>query len=160
MSELNHFRDDGAARIVDIGNKPESRRTAVARGRISMRPETQQLIRENGLKKGDALATSRLAGIMAAKETPRWIPLCHPVRLDHIHLEFRFPSDSEIEVEATTHATDRTGVEMEALVAVTAACLTLFDMGKGVDRTMIIGGVHVAKKTGGRSGEWEFAPPG
>ncbi len=158
MGELTHVNPDGQARIVDIGAKAETKRRAVAHGRVRMKADTVQLIRSNRIKKGDVLATARIAGMMAAKETARLVPLCHPLRLEFLEIEFDVASSTHVQVTASVSATERTGVEMEALVAVTTACLTLYDMCKGVDKGMVIENVHVAEKTGGRSGDIKFSP--
>src|SRR5262245_45560368 len=154
MSELTHLDAAGHAHMVDVGAKEESRREAVARGAVLMKPETLQLIVSGGLPKGDVLATARIAGIMAAKRTPDIIPLCHPLLLTHVSVELRpDPSDTTVQIEATVRTTGKTGVEMEALTAVSAAALTIYDMCKAVDRGMRISDIRLAQKRGGRSGE-------
>ena len=154
MNPLTHFDDRGAARMVDVGGKPETERTATASGAVTMRPETLALIRGNGLAKGDVLAVARLAGITGAKQTAALIPLCHPLPLTGVTVEFAFPDDCTLAITATTRVFGRTGVEMEALVAVTSAALTVYDMAKAVDRGMTIGAVRLEAKTGGRSGDF------
>ncbi len=152
---LSHVDSAGAARMVDVSEKPETTRTAVATGRIRMRPETCKLIQDNALKKGDVLATARLAGIMAAKRTADLIPLCHPLPLSAVQVsvsvDASFPG---VLVEGTVRTTARTGVEMEALTAVTVALLTVYDMAKAVDRDMSIGDVQLREKRGGVHGDY------
>jgi cyclic pyranopterin phosphate synthase len=154
MSELTHLDADGHAHMVDVGAKDETRREAVARGTVLMRAETLQLIVAGDLPKGDVLAVARVAGIMAAKRAPDIIPLCHPLLLTHISVELRpDPDGAGILIEATVRTTGKTGVEMEALTAVSAAALTIYDMCKAVDRGMRISDIRLAQKRGGRSGE-------
>ena len=151
---LTHLDEQGRARMVGVGAKPETEREAVARGSIVMRPETLALIRRGGVEKGDVLATARLAGVMGAKQTPQLIPLCHPIPLTHVDVDFAFDeSRSAIDITATARATARTGVEMEALTAVTVAALTIYDMAKAADRAMRIEAVRLVRKRGGRSGD-------
>lgn len=160
MDDLTHFDSTGAARMVDVGNKPVSVRTARASGRVRMQPATLALIRDGGHKKGDVLAVARLAGIMGAKRTGDLIPLCHPLPLDGVTVDFSFDdatSDSSIDecaviVSAEARCTGRTGVEMEALTAVSVAALTIYDMCKSVDRVMTLSEIRLEEKTGGRSG--------
>ena len=154
MNPLTHFDDRGAARMVDVGAKPETQRTATASGTVTMRPETLALIRGNGLAKGDVLAVARIAGVTGAKQTAALIPLCHPLPLTGVTVDFAFPDDCTLSVTATARVFGRTGVEMEALVAVTSAALTVYDMAKAVDRGMTIGAVRLEAKTGGRSGDF------
>ena len=155
MSELTHFDESGQARMVDVGEKPVTDRKAVARGRIRMRGETLQLIVGGDVKKGDVLGVARLSGIMAAKRTSELIPLCHPLRLTSVNIDFTPDTDkSEIAIIATIQASDRTGVEMEALVAVSTAALTIYDMCKSYDRGMTIDGIRLLEKTGGKSGDY------
>lgn len=154
---LSHIDERGQARMVDVGDKPETRREAVARGWIVMKPETLLLIQSSGLPKGDVLATARLAGIMAAKRTAELIPLCHPLPLDSVAVECRPDEASNaVEITATVHVTARTGAEMEALTAVAVAALTIYDMCKAVDRSMHIETVRLMIKSGGESGTWEL----
>ncbi len=162
MNPLTHFDDRGAARMVDVGAKPETERTATASGTVTMRPETLALIRGNGLAKGDVLAVARIAGVTGAKQTAALIPLCHPLPLTGVTVDFAFPDERTLSVTATARVFGRTGVEMEALVAVTAAALTVYDMAKAVDRGMTIGAVRLEAKTGGRSGDFhrDAASPG
>lgn len=154
--ELTHIDESGHARMVDVGGKPDTRRAAVARGRVQMRRETLALIRRNALAKGDALAAARIAGIMAAKKTADLIPLCHPLLLTHIGVEFGLEeteTDGVVEITATVETTGKTGVEMEALTAVTVAALTIYDMGKAVDRAMRLTDIRLVEKHGGKSGD-------
>ncbi|NCP22676.1 MAG: cyclic pyranopterin monophosphate synthase MoaC [Erythrobacter sp.] len=157
MSGLTHLDEHGAARMVDVGAKPESQREAVAEGRIRMSGEALAALWDGTGPKGDALATARIAGIMAAKKTGELIPLCHPLALDAVTVEFSRESDA-IRVTATTSCTGRTGVEMEAMAAASVALLTLYDMGKAVDRAMVIEGVRLIEKAGGKSGHWRAEP--
>jgi cyclic pyranopterin phosphate synthase len=152
---LTHLDERGQARMVDVGEKPVTRREAVARGWVVMKPETLLLIESGGLPKGDVLATARLAGIMAAKRTSELIPLCHPLPLDAVAVECRPDEASNaVEITATVHVTARTGAEMEALTAVSLAALTIYDMCKAVDRGMHIEAVRLLRKSGGQSGTW------
>ena len=162
MNPLSHFDGRGAARMVDVGDKPETARTATASGTVSMRPETLALIRGGGVAKGDVLAVARVAGITGAKQTAALVPLCHPLPLTGVTVEFAFPDDCTLAVTATARVFGRTGVEMEALVAVTTAALTVYDMAKAVDRGMTIGAIRLEAKTGGRSGDFhrDAASPG
>jgi cyclic pyranopterin phosphate synthase len=146
MARFSHLDDEGAARMVDVGEKGVIRRTATAGGWVEMAPETVELLREKALPKGDALNTARIAGIMAAKRTPDLIPLCHGLNLTAIDLEFMV-KDQRIEILSVAHASDRTGVEMEALTAVSVAALTLYDMCKAVDKGMVVGGIRLLEKT-------------
>ena len=155
MDELTHFNREGVAHMVDVGEKPVSQRMATAGGRICMQPETLRRIRDKGHKKGDVLGVARLAGIMAAKQTAGLIPLCHPLSLTSVELEFDFePSPAAIYCRAVVATHDRTGVEMEALTAVQIALLTIYDMCKAVDRGMVLQDIKLLKKSGGRSGTW------
>ncbi|MBA3389043.1 MAG: cyclic pyranopterin monophosphate synthase MoaC [Actinomycetota bacterium] len=144
--DFSHLDHEGSARMVDVGEKAVIRRSATAGGRIQMSPETIELLRERALPKGDALNTARIAGVMAAKRTPELIPLCHGLNLTYIDLEFTV-KDSEVEISATARVSDRTGVEMEALTAVSVAALTLYDMCKAVDKGMEISDIKVLEKT-------------
>jgi len=146
VMDFSHLDREGSARMVDVGEKAVVRRTATAGGRIRMSPETIELLRERALPKGDALNTARIAGVMAAKRTPELIPLCHGLNLTHVDLEFTV-KDSEVEISATARVSDRTGVEMEALTAVSVAALTLYDMCKAVDKGMEIWDIKVLEKT-------------
>jgi cyclic pyranopterin phosphate synthase len=146
MAQFSHLDEEGAARMVDVGGKAVIRRTATAVGKIRMSPETTELLREKALPKGDALNTARIAGVMAAKRTPDLIPLCHGLNLTAVDLEFTV-KDEEVEILAVARASDRTGVEMEALTAVSVAALTLYDMCKAVDKGMVIEDVRLVEKT-------------
>ena len=153
-SKLTHVDASGAARMVDVGGKPDTAREAVARGRVSMRAETLALVRANAFDKGDVLGVARIAGIMGGKDTSRLIPLCHPLPLHKIDVDFQLDeSASAIEITATARTTGKTGVEMEALTAVSIAALTVYDMCKAVDRGMRIEAVRLVRKTGGQSGD-------
>jgi len=139
--------------MVDIGEKPDTEREAVAKGWIKMQPSTLKLLREGGLAKGDALATAQVAGIMAAKRTPQLIPLCHPLLLTDVKVEFLLDEQSDrVEIIAQVKSRGKTGVEMEALTAVTISALTIYDMCKGVDPGMQIEGIHLVRKSGGKGG--------
>jgi cyclic pyranopterin phosphate synthase len=154
--ELTHIDEQGRARMVDVGGKPDTHRVAVARGQVCMKRETLALIRQNALAKGDALGAARIAGIMAAKKTAELIPLCHPLMLTHVGVEFELAetdSDGRVEITATVETTSKTGVEMEALTAVTVAALTIYDMGKAVDRAMRLTDIRLVEKHGGKSGD-------
>ncbi len=153
--KLTHLDETGAARMVDVGGKEPSRRTAWARGRVTMGEEAYGLAREGNLPKGDLLSVARLAGIMAAKATPGLIPLCHVITLEAVSVDFEWDDESRsIRVDAKAAARDVTGVEMEALTACTVACLALYDMIKGVDKGAVIGPVQLVEKTGGKSGRF------
>ena len=153
--QLTHFDEKGNTRMVDVGGKQETLRVAIARGHITARPETLQLIAKQKMKKGDVLEVARLAGIMAAKRTGELIPLCHPLALTSIRVELAIAADTpRIEIEAEVQTVGRTGVEMEALTAVSVAALTVYDMCKAVDREMVIANVKLVKKTGGKSGDF------
>ena len=149
--DFSHLDSKGAARMVDVGEKAVVRRRAVAAGSVRMAPETTELLREKALPKGDALNTARIAGVMAAKKTPELIPLCHGLNLTSVDLEFEVGRE-RVGITATAHATDRTGVEMEALAAVSVAALTIYDMCKAVDKGMVIGDVRLVEKTKERVG--------
>ena len=153
--KLSHVDERGRATMVGVGDKPVTRRVCVARGEVAMAPETLACIAEGRIPKGDVLTTARLAGIQAAKRTDEWIPLCHSLPLDGVTVELTPDFEGSrvlIEAQVETHA--RTGVEMEALVAVSAAGLTVYDMCKAIDRGITIGGVQLVSKSGGKSGEW------
>ncbi|WP_426230287.1 cyclic pyranopterin monophosphate synthase MoaC [Pararhizobium sp. DWP3-4] len=152
---LTHIGADGQAHMVDVGDKAETVRIAVAEGFVRMRPETLELILSGNAKKGDVLATARLAGIMAAKQTANLIPLCHPLMLSKVSVEITADQTLPgLRIEATAKLTGRTGVEMEALTAASVTCLTIYDMAKAADREMEIGGIRLARKSGGRSGDY------
>lgn len=150
MNKLTHFDDKGNARMVNVGEKPETLRVAIARGHVTATPETLQLIAKQRIKKGDVLEIARLAGIMAAKHTGTLIPLCHPLALTSVRVALAIV-DEHIEIEAEVQTVGRTGVEMEALTAVSVAGLTVYDMCKSVDRAMRISEIRLVKKTGGKS---------
>lgn len=155
MSDFTHFDDQGKAHMVDVGGKDITTRTATARGSVFAAPETIQLIRDGGVKKGDVLSVARLAGIMGAKKTPDLIPLCHPLALTSVAVDLSLDeSRNAVDIEATCTLTGRTGVEMEALTAVSVAALTVYDMAKAIDRSMRIGEVRLVHKAGGKSGEF------
>jgi cyclic pyranopterin phosphate synthase len=153
MSRLTHLDSQGAARMVDVGGKAETARSATATGRIRMTPQALSAVREGSGPKGDVLAAARIAGIMAAKKTGELIPLCHPLSLDAVQVDFAFEADA---VRATARAslTGRTGVEMEAITATSIALLTIYDMAKALDKGMVIEGLRLLEKTGGKSGVW------
>ena len=156
--ELTHVDEQGKARMVDIGEKPDTERVAVARGAVVMQPETLALITAGRVAKGDVLAVARVAGIMAAKRTAELIPLCHPLLLTHVSVEFTACAaeggqPARIEIESVVRTTGKTGVEMEALTATAVAALTIYDMGKAVDRGMRITDIRLVRKAGGKSGE-------
>jgi len=152
---LTHFDHRGQAHMVDVGNKNETHRIAVASGWIRMQPATLQMISEGGHKKGDVLGIARIAGIMAAKRTSDLIPLCHPIPLTHVSIEFKInTADTRIRATARAETRGQTGVEMEALCAVQNTLLTIYDMCKAVDRGMLIGEVRLEHKSGGKSGVW------
>ena len=153
MSKLTHLDSQGQARMVDVGGKPETARSATATGRIRMSPEALAAVRDGSGPKGDVLAAARIAGIMAANKTGELIPLCHPLSLDAVQVDFAFEADG---VRATSRASlrGRTGVEMEAMTATSVALLTIYDMAKALDKGMTIEGVRLLEKTGGKSGTW------
>jgi len=152
--ELTHVDSAGRARMVDVSDKADTRRVAVAKGEVLMRPETLELIAKNQVAKGDVLTVAQVAGIMAAKETSRLIPMCHPLMLTHVELQFELlPQEHKIEITASATTTGKTGVEMEALVAVSVAALTIYDMCKAVDRGMRLQNIRLVRKSGGKSGE-------
>jgi len=156
MSDLSHLDAQGRARMVDVAEKPLTRRVCVARGAVRMAPETLARISEGRIAKGDVLATARIAGIQAAKRTDEWIPLCHSLSLDGVDVELiPEPERARVRIEVTARAHARTGVEMEALVAVAAAGLVIYDMCKAIDREMVVDAVHLVRKSGGKSGEWK-----
>jgi cyclic pyranopterin monophosphate synthase len=155
-SGLSHLDESGAARMVDVGAKVATEREARAEARVSMSPETLDLITSGTVPKGDVFSTARLAGIMAAKRTPELIPLCHPLRIDSVAVDFEVEREaSSVRIESRARATDRTGVEMEALVAAGIAALTVYDMCKAVDRGMEVVSLRLIHKSGGESGTWE-----
>ncbi len=153
MSELTHLDAKGAAHMVDVSAKAVTQRTATASGRISMNAQALEAIRTSAMAKGDALSVARIAGIMAAKRTSDLIPLCHPLPITKVNVEFSF-EESAITVTATVRVAGQTGVEMEAMTATSVALLTLYDMGKALDKAMVIDGVRLLEKQGGKSGDW------
>ena len=154
QGRLTHVDEHGAARMVDVGDKPVTTRTASATGRVLVSPAVVELLRGEGVPKGDALAVARVAGIMGAKQTPALIPLCHPLAISGVTVELAVADDA-VEILATVKTTDRTGVEMEALTAVSVAALTVVDMVKAVDKAATITDIQVESKSGGRSGDWQ-----
>jgi cyclic pyranopterin phosphate synthase len=156
MSKLTHLDGDGAAHMVDVGGKPATARRAVASGRITMSAEALEAIRAGNAPKGDVLSAARLAGIMAAKRTGDLIPLCHPLGLEAVNVEFAYEADG-IRATATASLTGKTGVEMEAMTAVSLALLTIYDMAKAIDKGMVISDVRLIAKSGGKSGDWKAA---
>ena len=156
MAEFTHFDTDGNAHMVDVGSKADTKRIAIVKGHIKMQPKTLAMIANGASKKGDVLGIARLAGIMGAKQTANLIPLCHPLGLDHVHLEL-VPDLSlpGIQISATCTVSGPTGVEMEAMTAVSTAALTVYDMCKSVDRGMEIGGIRLTHKSGGKSGTYD-----
>ena len=156
MAEFTHFDSDGNAHMVDVGSKPATARCAIVKGHVRMAPSTLQMIIDGTAKKGDVLAVARLAGIMGAKHTATLIPLCHPMGLDHVSIDMQ-PDDKlpGISITATCSVTGPTGVEMEAMTAVSTAALTIYDMCKAVDRGMEIGAIRLTHKSGGKSGVFD-----
>jgi len=153
---LSHLDAEGNARMVDVGGKPESRRTAVAEGHVRMSAEAFRLVAEKGIKKGDVLTLAEVAGVMGAKRTSELIPLCHPLPIDVVTVEAELDASLPgVRITARVGLTGRTGVEMEALTAVSVACLTVYDMVKAVDRAMDIEGIHLVGKTGGTRGDYQ-----
>lgn len=157
MDKLTHMDDAGRPRMVDVTGKPDTIREAVAKGAVRMQASTFQMIKQGGMAKGDVLAVAQLAGIMAAKQTPNLIPLCHPVLIGNVKVEFSLDeAGSTIEITATVASTGKTGVEMEALTATAVAALTIYDMCKAVDRGMKIENIRLVRKSGGKSGTIEL----
>lgn len=154
MNELTHLGEDGAARMVDVGGKAATQRVAIASGLITMSAAAIKAIRAGNAPKGDVLRTARIAGIMAAKRTGELIPLCHPLGLEAVNVDFAFDPVG-VRATATASLTGRTGVEMEAMVAVSTALLTIYDMAKAIDKAMVIGEVRLIEKRGGKSGDWK-----
>ena len=160
MSELTHLDKEGRASMVDIGHKDATSREAVAEGSVYMAPATLAAIRDGAVPKGDVLSSARIAGIMAAKRTPDLIPLCHPLPLTKIAIDFEIDEDkSRVVIAATVRCNGQTGVEMEALTAVSVAALTIYDMAKALEKTMSIGQVQLLQKRGGKSGDWQRSDP-
>lgn len=158
MPTLSHFDDAGASRMVDVGGKAETHRSATASAVVRMLPATLALIRNKELAKGDVLEVARLAGIMGAKKTADLIPLCHPLPLTSVEVNFTFPDERSVHIAATARVFGRTGVEMEALTAVSVAALTVYDMCKAVDRGMTVHAIQLDEKTGGKSGDFRRDP--
>jgi cyclic pyranopterin phosphate synthase len=158
-NKLTHFDSEGKAIMVEVGDKTPTKRVAVARGEVRMKEATLRRILDRSVEKGDVFAVARIAGIMAAKKTPEIIPLCHPLALSSAAVEFHpFPGEGRVEIEATVKVTGTTGVEMEALSAVSAAALTIYDMCKAVDKAMVIGDIRLMEKHGGKSGSYVRNP--
>jgi len=156
MNKLTHFDESGQAHMVNVGDKASTHRIAIATGKISMLPETFKMVEAGNHKKGDVLGIARIAGIQASKKTADLIPLCHPLALTHVSLEFQSNlNDNSITCQVKAETTGPTGVEMEALTAVQVALLTIYDMCKAVDRGMVMGDVRLLEKSGGKSGEWK-----
>ena len=156
MQDFTHFNEQGRAKMVDVGEKPVSVRTAVAAGRVLVNPETFALIRSGGMKKGDVLTVAQIAGVMGAKRTPDLIPMCHPILIDGINLELHLDeARHSVEIQAAVSCAGRTGVEMEALTAVSTAALTVYDMCKAVQKDMVITDIRLLQKTGGIHGDYE-----
>ena len=156
MEDFTHFDEGGHARMVNVGAKPETQRTAVAEGRVLVNEHTFELIRTGGCKKGDVLTVAQLAGIMGAKRTPDLIPLCHPILISGVEVSLTLEEEPlSVKIQATVTCSGQTGVEMEALTAVSAAALTVYDMCKAVQRDMVIDRIRLLKKTGGKSGTFE-----
>ena len=155
MRDFTHFNEQGRAKMVDVGEKPVSQRTAVAAGRVLVNEKTFALIRSGGMKKGDVLTVAQIAGVMGAKHTPDIIPMCHPILMDGINLELRLDEKQRsVEIKATVSCGGRTGVEMEALTAVSTAALTVYDMCKAVQKDMTITDIRLVSKTGGVHGDY------
>jgi len=150
--KLTHIDESGRARMVDVGQKPDTERVATAKGSVKMQPETFELIKTGQVKKGDVLAVAQVAGISAAKQTPNLIPMCHPIAITSVAMDFDMQEPDTVEITATVKCTGKTGVEMEAVTAVSVSALTIYDMCKAVDRGMKIENVRLVKKSGGKSG--------
>ena len=156
MADFSHFNDSGRARMVDVSAKDDTLRTAVAAGRVLVNEETFELIKTGGMKKGDVLGTAQIGGIMGAKRTSEIIPMCHPIMISGVDIDLRLDEERHsVEITATTKCTGATGVEMEALTAVSVAALTVYDMCKAVQRDIVISDIRLLKKTGGKSGVFE-----
>jgi len=155
MGKLTHFNQEGRAKMVDVSNKADTERVAVARGEIRMKPETLALVKDKALAKGDVLAVSQVAAVMGAKKTAELIPMCHPLFLSGIDVSFTIDEEqSKIDIEARVKTTGKTGVEMEALTAVSTAALTIYDMCKAAEKDMVIGNIYLQSKSGGKSGSY------
>lgn len=156
MAEFSHFNEQGRARMVDVSEKKETARTAIAAGEVLVNQETFELIKSGGIAKGDVLGTAQIGGIMGAKHTPDLIPMCHPIMISGIDIEFNLNEEKlSVEILATAKCTGVTGVEMEAMTAVSVAALTVYDMCKAVQKDMVISNIRLLKKTGGKSGTFE-----
>lgn len=158
LQRLTHVAENGSARMVDVSRKAPTAREAVATGHIQLKPATLKLIAENRASKGDVLAAARIAGIQAAKRTWELVPLCHPLALSAVNIEINFEPPDAIKIRSVVRLTDRTGAEMEALMAVSIAALTIYDMCKAVDRGVVIGPIQLERKSGGKSGRWTRNP--
>ena len=154
LDDLTHFDEEGRARMVDVSDKTETARVAVARGKILMKPDTLERIRSGLIAKGDVLAVAQVAGIMAAKQTSQLIPMCHPLAITGAKLTFKLVEPDEVDIEAVVKVQGKTGVEMEALTAVSVAALTIYDMCKAMDKSMTIGDICLVEKLGGKSGHF------
>ncbi len=160
MSELTHFDSDGSARMVDVTKKDATERVAVAKGVVTMKPETLRLIGDKKIAKGDVLGVARVAGIMGAKNTPFLIPMCHPLNITSVSVNFKIDEEnSKVEIESRVKIFGKTGVEMEALTAVSTAALTIYDMCKSVDKEIVIGDICLLEKSGGKSGLFKSKHP-
>ncbi|MCA9039659.1 MAG: cyclic pyranopterin monophosphate synthase MoaC [Planctomycetaceae bacterium] len=159
MADLTHFDESGASRMVDVGAKPVTSRLARVEGYVTMQPETLSRIKERDFKKGDVLEVARLAGIMGAKQTGNLIPLCHPLPIDSVTIDFDFPDEQTIRIEAAVKTEGKTGVEMEAFTAVSVTALTIYDMCKAIDREMVLGPIQLVEKSGGKSGHFLRTKP-
>ena len=156
MSDFTHFNEQGRAKMVDVGEKPVTTRTAVAAARVLVNEHTFELIKTGGMKKGDVLTVAQVAGVMGAKRTPDLIPMCHPILIDGINLELHLDEERQsVEIQATVSCDGRTGVEMEALTAVSTAALTVYDMCKAVQKDMVISDIRLVSKTGGVHGDYQ-----
>lgn len=156
-SKFTHFDNSGNARMVDVSEKNKTERVAIAVSKIKVSKETLELIKEGKIGKGDVLGVARVAGIMASKQTSNLIPMCHPLMISSCNIDFEInDKENSIEIKATVKIVDKTGVEMEALTAATISALTIYDMCKAIDKRMVIEGTHLLKKTGGKSGEFNF----
>ncbi|GJQ24436.1 MAG: cyclic pyranopterin monophosphate synthase MoaC [Planctomycetia bacterium] len=156
MTQLTHFDEQGASRMVDVGNKEITDRVAVAHAKVIMKPETFQLVMDKKIHKGDVLEVARVAGIMAAKQTFALIPMCHPLNLTSVKIDYTNNSVNEIEIFSEVRVTGKTGVEMEAITAAAVCAITIYDMCKAIDKGMIISDIHLMKKSGGKSGAFVF----
>ncbi|WLV25169.1 cyclic pyranopterin monophosphate synthase MoaC [Aciduricibacillus chroicocephali] len=161
MSDFTHFNEQGRARMVDISSKQDTERTAIARSSVRVNEEIYEKVSKQEIAKGDVLAVAQVAGIMAAKKTSDWIPMCHPLQLKGVNISFEWEIDSalyELHIEASVKTKGSTGVEMEALTAASATALTVYDMCKAIDKGMIIGPTYLVEKTGGKSGDFKRSP--